>query len=789
MGGATHVSEAERTEGLVKRVLDTPLLSSCSSLFDAFDEKALFQREEGAVESITGQKAEFKSVFQRVSKILDCVACKKCKLHSKLSMLGIGTALKVLLLPDDLVAGSLNRSEVVALFNTLAKFSHAIHTIEHLAALHWAESSALGSGAAAVSPGAPPSDERSLVDQALGAVAGLARRGGGDGGGAGLLSADAEDALVDAILSRNADVLLLAKHFAAEQPARFTGHALRAVLRADGAGGPSGAGLDAVVVGGGLAGLSATLTLLDRGAHVILVDKEAVLGGNSAWASSGINAVDSASPGDSVEGYMEDTLRSSGLEDSELIRVLAVQSGPTLRWLRERVGLPLEKVGQLGGHSHPRTFRPADGLAGQQLVTALLKQLKKFQESGALEIRKKTAAVQILQSGDGQVVGISVKDLKTGEIAELSTSSVVLATGGFAANDHQESLIDQYRPDLSKFPTTNGHWANGDGHKLAILSGADTVEMDHVQVHPTGFVDPADRSAHTKTLCAEILRGVGAILLDRQGLRFANELGRRDYLSDAMLAADPEGKTFTILLNEKAAAEANKHVPLYLKKGLLVEHNSLHSVADWMNVDVAVLEATLDSYESDAAKGSDAHGKVAFNNLPFRGERYYTGSVTPVVHYTMGGVHVDAKGRVMSGGTVVKGLYAAGEVTGGIHGKNRLGGNALTECAVFGRIVGAQIPVLGKEQAFGAGSPDNGSKRVDLPTITERELAEHNSAADSWVALHGKVYDMTEFASDHPAGSEPVTKLSGSDGTETFSKVHTESMLDEFTPLGFLGSV
>ena len=143
-----------------------------------------------------------------------------------------------------------------------------------------------------MSPGAPPSDERSLVDRALGAVAGLARRGGGDGGGAGLLSADAEDALVDAILSRNADVLLLAKHFAAEQPARFTGHALRAVLRADGAGGPSGAGLDAVVVGGGLAGLSATLTLLDRGAQVVLVDKEAVLGGNSAWASSGINAAD-----------------------------------------------------------------------------------------------------------------------------------------------------------------------------------------------------------------------------------------------------------------------------------------------------------------------------------------------------------------------------------------------------------------------------------------------------------------------------------------------------------------
>merc|ERR1719399_217992 len=221
-----HLSEGERTERLVNRVLDTPFLSSCTS------------------------------VFERVSKILDCVACQKCKLHAKLSMLGIGTALKVLLLPENLIAGSLNRSEVVALFNTLAKFSHAIHTIEHLAALHWA-----GPGAATVGPGAAPSDERSLVDRALGAVARLARRGGGNGGGAGPLPADAEDALVDAILSRNADVLLLAKHFAAEQPARFTDHALRAVRWGGGGVGGLAAGLDAVVVGGGLAGLSATLTL------------------------------------------------------------------------------------------------------------------------------------------------------------------------------------------------------------------------------------------------------------------------------------------------------------------------------------------------------------------------------------------------------------------------------------------------------------------------------------------------------------------------------------------------
>ena len=319
---------------------------------------------------------------------------------------------------------------------------------------------------------------------------------------------------------------------------------------------------------------------------------------------------------------------------------------------------------------------------------------------------------------------------------------------------------------------------------LDILQAPPPVEIP-VQACRTA-IDPNDRRAPMKTLCAEILRGVGAILLNKKGLRFANELGRRDYLSGAMLEADPEEKTFYILLNSKAAEEANKHVPFYLKKDLLVEHDSLESVADWMHVNLDVLEASLEKYEKDAARGQDAFGKTTFNNLPFRGEHYFAGIVTPAVHYTMGGVRIDAKGRVLSGGTIVPGLFAAGEVTGGVHGNNRLGGNALTECVVFGRIIGGNISLDSTTLSLQTSVSASGEE--ELPEISSEQLSLHNNADNCWVALHGKVYDMTSFAPDHPAGAESVTKLSGVDGTETFSKVHMESMLDEFDAVGVFKS-
>jgi succinate dehydrogenase/fumarate reductase flavoprotein subunit len=686
--------------------------------------------------------------------------------------------------------------------------------------------------------------------------------------------------------------------------------------------------LDAIVVGGGLAGLTASLTILDRGGRVALVEKEAFVGGNSQWASSGINGVDARAERnpDSVAAFREDCERSSlgggdgaatgatlvsgggggadgsspppSPESVEHIPALAEGSVETLEWLRDRVGVDLSRVGRLGGHSHARTHRPSSGMAGSTLVLAVQKACDAYKASGNFTVMKKTKAEEILvDEKTGAVRGVRVSSAQTRNAQTLSARAVVLATGGFA-NDREgsTSLLRQYAPETVRFATTNTRGTTGDGHKMAFRLGAQGVDLANVQIHPTGFVDPGD-PATTKTLAAEILRGAGALLLTRDGRRFADELGARDYLSGRMLAearreaeaggfevGEGASLDFVLLMNAEAAKEADKHVPLYANKGLLREFDSVARVAAWMKKDLggmkmadpnarkwrgrrtleAALRDTLNAYDRAAAEaeraakaaGGDgsAGGQAAFRdpltnkthfaNAPFDadfGGPFYAGRVTPVVHYTMGGVRVDGRGRVVlnerraakTGEATIEGLYAAGEIVGGVHGKNRLGGNALTECAVFGRRVGNEV-VIGEEakkdeaSATNAAAEDGDGEAEAVPeekasdeaeavpeekasdeekaaseekasdeenaaseaappgTVSRAELAKHASAASCWVALYGEVYDFTDFLEDHPAGAEAIVKLGGTDGTAAFDAVHSPGMLEEFEALGSL---
>ena len=260
----------------------------------------------------------------------------------------------------------------------------------------------------------------------------------------------------------------------------------------------------------------------------------------AAWASSGINGVRGeggedgsdaakgakdplilADPSDSIKAFADDMATAGGREEGdprlELVRALTDGSGAALQWLGGRVGIHLNQVGQLGGHSRARTYRPSEGLTGMELINALQKQIDTFKESGRLVVRKKARVTRIMRdTATGRVVGVEYEDLKmkkkvtkekeaaakakasgkasggataVGEstaaifVATIKAHHVVIATGGFAANDRSPtSLIKRYRPDLESLATTNGRWANGDGHLAAMEVGADTVEMDHVQV-------------------------------------------------------------------------------------------------------------------------------------------------------------------------------------------------------------------------------------------------------------------------------------------------------------------
>ena len=230
-------------------------------------------------------------------------------------------------------------------------------------------------------------------------------------------------------------------------------------------------------------------------------------------------------------------------------------------------------------------------------MLALQKQCETYAKSGALTWRKKTRVDEItMDPATGAVSGVRWTT-KDGTVGFDSAKSVVLATGGFA-NDREgpDSLLRKHAPDSTRFATTNTKGTTGDGHKLAFGLGAQGVDMANVQIHPTGFVDPNDPKASTKTLAAEILRGAGGLLLTRDGRRFADELGTRDYVSGRMLAeakaeaaagglevGEDVSLDFALVLNDAGAREADKHVPLYTQKGLLREFDTVEDLAAWLD--------------------------------------------------------------------------------------------------------------------------------------------------------------------------------------------------------------
>merc|ERR1712187_453964 len=300
---------------------------------------------------------------------------------------------------------------------------------------------------------------------------------------------------------------------------------------------------------------------------------------------------------------------------------------------------------------------------------------------------------------------------------------VILASGGFGADFTQDSLLAKYRPDLLHLPTTNGEHCTGDGIKVGEDIGAKTIDLEWVQVHPTGLVKPDDPDAKIKFLAAEALRGVGGLVLDSEGNRFANELGRRDYVTGEMWKSKPP---FRLCLNKAAAEEILWHCKHYTGRGVMKYYESGADLAKDMGVPLQTLvDSHQQHYEAsqkaakdpeggswpaypsgkswDAASGPTGSGKKFYHNV-ISGEKvatepFYVAIITPVIHYCMGGAEVNAKGQVMGQSGPIAGLYAAGEVAGGVHGNNRLGGNSLLDCVVFGRVTAREAAkfMLGDE--------------------------------------------------------------------------------------------
>ena len=483
---------------------------------------------------------------------------------------------------------------------------------------------------------------------------------------------------------------------------------------------------DVVVVGAGGAGMTAAITAAAEGKSVVILESQSMVGGNSVRATGGMNAGKTvyqdenefgesagvektlktaaekyadnetitalaktvseqwaayqANPTgyfDSVELMELDTMiGGKGINDPELVETLCANSADAIDWLDEH-GITLHNVSSFGGASVKRIHRPVNAEGKTVSVGSyMIPLLQENCEKAGVKMMLDTTATEILTDANGAAVGVKATGA-SGETVTVNAKAVVLATGGFGAN---LDMVVKYKPELKGFMTTNAPGIQGQGIEMAQAIGAATVDMDQIQIHPTV-------EANTAALITEGLRGDGAILINEEGKRFIDEVGTRDVVSAAEIA---QTGSYSWLVVDQAMADASSVIQGYIKKGYTVTGSTYGELGKAMGVDAAAFAETMEKWNGYVeAKNDPDFGRTSFAN-PLNTAPYYAVKVTAGVHHTMGGLKINANTEVLNEkGEVIPGLFAAGEVTGGVHGANRLGGNAVADFTVFGRIAGA----------------------------------------------------------------------------------------------------
>ena len=343
-------------------------------------------------------------------------------------------------------------------------------------------------------------------------------------------------------------------------------------------------------------------------------------------------------------------------------------SSDAIDWLAS-MGIVLSKLGTSGGASVKRIHRPESGEAvGKYIVKGMTEQCRQRGVSAVCNTK-----VEEILMDDGKVAGVRATN-PNGLPIEYRCKALIVATGGFGAN---KEMLAQYRPELRDAVTTNQPGTQGDGIVFSTAVGADTVDIDQIQVHPT--VEQT-----TATLLSENIRGDGAILVNADGVRFTNELLTRDRVSEAEWAQPGRG-AFAVF--DQSVHDNNLSIEeKFVARNLIHVADNFNDLAKLMGVPEDAFVATVNSYNDNIANGvDDPLGRTKSLN-PLVKPPYYALPVAPGVHHCMGGLRVNAAAEVLDAdGNVIPGLFAAGEVTGGIHGGNRLGGNAVCDINVNGR--------------------------------------------------------------------------------------------------------
>ena len=483
---------------------------------------------------------------------------------------------------------------------------------------------------------------------------------------------------------------------------------------------------DVVIVGTGGAGMTAAIVAADAGMNVVLLESQPAVGGNSVKSTGGMNAGKTADQDENTfdeaagvektlkaaadnwadnetitalaatvqaqwdayqadpQGYFDSTelfaldtmIGGKGINDPELVNTLVNGSADAIEWLRTQ-NIDLTDVSSFGGASVKRIHRPLNDEGKVVSVGAytvpLLETAVKARDN--ITLLTDTTATEIL-TNEGAACGVKATG-KTGNAVTVLANAVVLTTGGFGAN---LDMVVAYKPDLEGFMTTNASGIQGQGIAMAEALGAATVDMEQIQIHPTV-------QAETASLITEGLRGDGAILVNANGERFIDEVGTRDVVSAAEIA---QPGSFSWLVVDQKMVDASSVIQGYIKRDLMFSGDTYEALAEALDIPAEAFAATMAKWNGYVAEKSDPDfGRTSFA-APLDAAPFYAVKVTAGIHHTMGGLKIDSDTRVINvDGEAIPGLFAAGEVTGGVHGGNRLGGNAVADFVVFGRIAGA----------------------------------------------------------------------------------------------------
>lgn len=454
---------------------------------------------------------------------------------------------------------------------------------------------------------------------------------------------------------------------------------------------------DVVIVGSGFAALSAAIEAVAAGATVKIIEKMPIAGGNSIinggdFSAAGTKMQAAAGIKDSPEVMLQDMLKAGlNLNHVEKARVVAEKSNETLEWTMNFLGVKFAKVNFHGGHSVPRTHSTANS-TGADIVKPML---AKLEEKG-VKIETGRKLVRLIKSDDGRVTGVEVRDgYKFGDensgtpLFIKAKKAVILASGGFSQEVNYRIIHDPQLTD--KYNSTNQPGATGEALREAMKIGAMDVQMDWIQTGP--WASPDEKGFGNVPLFCERLVGYSPMVDPKTGKRFINETGNRKQRADAIMALGYPAVIFGDTYATKrqvfpSALEGG------LKNGAIKQFASLEELAKAYEIPFQPFMEQINRWNSMVAAGKDEDFKclILEGAKPVGAGPFYAAKLWPKVHHCMGGLVTNSTGQVTNQDfQPIKGLYAAGEVTGGIHGAVRLGGNAIVDCLTNGRITGQEV--------------------------------------------------------------------------------------------------